>query len=81
MCISINILELNYTVHAISGLKNVRLIASGFEVEETLFDGVATETPVTFTVAPDSDRWYSLVIEDSNGQFAYANPIWVTVSD
>ena len=74
-------LVLNYTVHAVSGLKSVKLIASGFKIDELLFDGESVETPITFSVMPESDRWYSLVIEDTNGQFTYANPVWVVVTE
>jgi len=31
-------------------------------------------------VRPEADTWYSLVVEDMNGKFAYTNPVWVIVA-
>jgi hypothetical protein len=34
---------------------------------------------VEFRVNPESDTWYSLVVEDRNGKIAYTNPVWVSI--
>jgi hypothetical protein len=72
-------LVLKYTVHAVSGLRSVQLIERGSEVEVLAFDGSGNPAPVRFSVTPETDTWYSLVIEDMNGRFAYSNPLWVVV--
>ena len=74
-------LALNYSVQAVSGLKSVTLIGRGIEIDETVFDGVDTVVPVEFSVSPASSGWYSLIIEDMHGKFAYTNPVWVVVAD
>ena len=73
-------LALNYSVQAVSGLQSVRLIERGVEIRELLFDGIDTVVPVPFSVSPESASWFSLVIEDKDGKFAYTNPVWVSVT-
>ena len=74
-------LALSYSVQAVSGLRSATLIERGSEIEELSFDGVVNSVPVEFSVSPNADTWYSLVIEDMHGKFAYTNPVWVMVSD
>ena len=74
-------LQLSYTVQAVSGLLAVKLIERGIVIQNVAFQGEETETPVTFTVSPESDTWYSLEVTDSKGKFSYTNPVWVTVTD
>jgi hypothetical protein len=31
-------------------------------------------------VSPESASWFSLIIEDKDGKFAYTNPVWVSVT-
>jgi hypothetical protein len=73
-------LALQYSVQAVSGLRSVKLISGGTVVAEASFDGESELLPAAFSVKPGSDSWYSLVIEDQNGQHAYTNPVWVTVT-
>jgi hypothetical protein len=72
-------LALKYTVQAVSGLRSVQLIERGNDVQLLAFDGVGHPVPVEFSVAPDTDTWFSLVIEDANGRSAYTNPVWINV--
>ena len=74
-------LALSYSVSAASGLRSVQLIECGREVEALDVDGVGLPTQVDFSVSPEADSWYSLVVEDMNGKFAYTNPVWVMVAD
>ena len=74
-------LALNYSIHAVMGLKSVILIEHGKEIDARAFDGVDTVVAVEFSVSPESNSWYSLVIEDNDGKFAYTNPVWVTVTE
>jgi hypothetical protein len=74
-------LALRYSVEAVSGLRSVKLIERGSEIEAITFDGIDKPVPVKFSVSPEANTWYSLEIEDMNGKFAYTNPVWVMVSD
>jgi hypothetical protein len=73
-------LVLRYAVQAVSGLRSVQLISGGTVVREAMFDGEISLTATEFAVRPEMNSWYSLVIEDQDGQHAYSNPIWVTVT-
>ena len=73
-------LVLKYAIQAVSGLQSVRLIERGSEVDAVLFDASKELIPVEFSVSLESSTWYSLVVEDANGRFAYTNPVWVTVT-
>jgi predicted metal-dependent phosphoesterase TrpH len=70
-------LALEYSIMAVSGLRSVQLIERGEEVDSQTFDGKSEFVRVRFSVKPGSNTWYSLVIEDEHGKFAYTNPIWV----
>ena len=74
-------LELRYFVQAVSGLQSVMLIERGREIDGQEFDGSADLVPLQFSVSPEMDTWYSLIIEDENGKSAYTNPVWVTVTN
>lgn len=72
-------LALKHVVQAVSGLRSVQLIERGEEIEELTFDGADIPVALEFSVNPGADTWYSLVIEDMQGKFAYTNPVWVLV--
>ena len=73
-------LELSYDVQAVSGLARVTLIERGEPSEARQFDGATALTPVAFTVQPATATWFALIIEDTAGNAAYTNPVWVTPS-
>ena len=73
-------LKLSYTVQAVSGLRSVELIERGAVIDKVEGVGDTGQIAVEFTVNPDTSAWYSLVVEDSNGKFAYTNPVWVSIS-
>lgn len=75
------LLDLHYSVQAVTGLVAVKLVSNGVVVALAEFAGTPAAIPVEFSVRPESDGWYSLVIEDTDGKFAYTNPIWVSVTD
>jgi hypothetical protein len=76
-----SVLDLDYSIQAVSGLSSVRLVSEGTVVAEAKFDGENEQVPVAFQVRPEASTWYSLVIVDQNDRAAYTNPIWVTVTD
>jgi hypothetical protein len=73
-------LALAYAVQAVSGLSSVQLIERGDVIETLLLDGESEPVQVDFLVRPEANTWYSLVVEDQNGKFAYTNPVWVVVN-
>lgn len=75
------LLDLKYSVQAVTGLVSVKLVSNGVVVALAEFAGTPAAIPVEFSVRPESDGWYSLVIEDTAGEFAYTNPIWVSVTE
>jgi hypothetical protein len=74
-------LALRYSVQAVSGLQSVKLISGGTVIAEAEFEGERELLPTEFSVRPEASSWYSLIVEDKNGQHAYTNPIWVTVTE
>jgi len=73
-------LALTYSVEAVSGLRSVQLIERGNEIETSLFDGAVGPVEIDFSVSPEGATWYSLIVKDMNGKFAYTNPVWVMVT-
>jgi len=73
-------LDLAFSVQAVSGLKSVKLIERGREVDGQEMAGEAIPVAVNFSVNPETDTWYSLVVEDIDGKIAYTNPVWVSVT-
>jgi len=74
-------LDLKYSVQAVTGLKSVKLIERGHEVGNQEMAGEAIPVAVNFSVIPETDTWYSLVVEDIDGKIAYTNPVWVKVNN
>jgi hypothetical protein len=72
-------LRLAYEVSAVSGLGRVLLIEQGREIEVKRLDASETSARVEFVVQPGSNSWYSIVVEDAAGKYAYSNPVWVTI--
>lgn len=74
-------LLLNYNLAAVSGLKSVALIQRGETLETQNFTAQETSATRSFQVYPQSNTWYSVVVEDAEGKFAYSNPVRVTVDE
>jgi hypothetical protein len=74
-------LELGFSLQSVRGLARVTLVQGGNPVETMSFDGDTALTPVTFTVRPAADSWFSLVVLDSAGKAAYTNPVWVNMTN
>lgn len=79
-------LRLKYFVQAVDGLKRITLVESGKRIDSKVFqsrdsnDNFTIESEIEFTAQPDSNTWYSVVVENQRGKFAYSNPLWVTVA-
>lgn len=62
---------------AVDGLAEARLIGPGGEVLETReLSGDRAE--LAFTIPADSRGWVALEVEDSDGDVAWSNPLWLT---
>ena len=72
-------LALEYQLAAVSGLRSVTLIEKGSAIQTHDFKTPHKSAPHAFAVNPRADTWYSLVVEDAKGNFAYSNPVWVTI--
>jgi hypothetical protein len=66
-------------LRSVAGLKNIELIARGAVLESRDLRGFHREAHLEFTVRPDQSSWYAWVVEDTQGQKAYTDPIWVDV--
>jgi hypothetical protein len=64
-------------LQSIAGLKGIELIGHGAVVESRDLRDRHEEAHVQFTLSPDRSTWYSLVVEDVQGQKAFTDPIWV----
>lgn len=73
-------LVLKFSIQAVSGLQSVKLISAGTVVAAAKFDGDSDLVSTQFSVRPEIDSWFSLVVEDMSGKFAYTNPVWVSVT-
>jgi len=72
-------LALAYNVQAVAGLRSVQLIERGEVRAEKELSTSSGMTPVSFVVTPEADTWYSVIVEDRAGKFAYSNPVWISV--
>jgi hypothetical protein len=64
-------------LQSIAGLKGIELISHAAVVESRDLRDRHEESHVQFTLSPDRSTWYSLVVEDVQGQKAFTDPIWV----
>lgn len=71
-------LTLAYELHSVEGIKSVRIIARGKEAAIKHYEDTPKSTDYRSIVMPMSNTWYSIIVEDAAGQFAYGNPVWVT---
>ena len=77
--------DLTYNIQSVVGLASVELIEQGEMRESRQFDSVASagidQRDISFVVQAEKNTWYSLVVVDVAGNYAYSNPLWVTVAD
>lgn len=72
-------LDLNYDLVAVHGLKEVQLINNA-EIAECLeLDPSERTRQIRFSVRPEQNCWYSLVVTDSRDRRAFTNPVWVKI--
>jgi hypothetical protein len=70
--------SIHFDLLSVNGLKSVQLISNDGVISEQALLG--EKTSVVFDV-PQKSGWVSLVVEDSKGQKAFSNPIWIKIVD
>jgi hypothetical protein len=53
------------------------LIGAGTEVSSREFADGPHETRVEFVLTAQARTWYSIEVEDTAGDKAYSNPVWI----
>ena len=72
--------RLAYDIVAVEGIKAVDLIHNG-QVQDSVQESQArTSREVSFSVRPEQDGWYALVVADRKNNQAFTNPVWVKVN-
>jgi hypothetical protein len=69
--------SLGFDLKSVPGVKRVELIGSGAVLKTESFDRPPPEVHVDFPLSTDRRAWYSLTVEDDQGNKAYTDPIWV----
>jgi hypothetical protein len=69
--------SLGFDLRSVQGLKRVELIGAGAVVTRKALPGAPREARVDFPLQTPHPTWYALVVEDTRGERAYTNPIWV----
>ncbi|MFW5970678.1 MAG: CehA/McbA family metallohydrolase [Desulfovermiculus sp.] len=70
-------LDLDFDLAAVHGLKEVQLINNAEIAERLELDKSEKKRQVRFSVHPEQDCWYSLVVVDAKGNRALSNPVWI----
>ncbi|WP_459936876.1 CehA/McbA family metallohydrolase [Desulfonatronum parangueonense] len=80
--------ELNFRTLSVNGIAKVTVVTEGskfndeWEIEgyafQQAYDG-SDEESISVALSPEKDTWYALVIEDTEGNWAMTNPIWVNI--
>jgi hypothetical protein len=68
---------LAFTLQSAAGLRRARLIGAGTEVATRSFAEGPHETRVEFPLTTQARTWYSIEVEDTAGNMAYSNPVWI----
>jgi hypothetical protein len=80
---AMQVLSLAYELQSVIGLQTVQLIEKGKVIDELRFENSkfdSTAKKIQFKVSPSANTWYSLVVSDTVGNYAYSNPLWVKVA-
>ena len=72
-------LDLDFLARAVNDLKKVVLYCNGEPVREVTAFDAPDKSRLHFSIAPDTNAWYSLMVEDGLERTALTNPIWVKV--
>ena len=70
---------LGFDLESNAGLRSVDLVGRGAVVAHRSFAAAPREARVDFPLKTDRAMWYSVVVENVNGEKAYSDPIWMDV--
>ncbi len=70
-------IALTFDLVAVAGLARASLIEQGETVDTLELGGVRALQDLSFTVQPEDATWFSLVVEDLQGNQAVSNPWWL----
>jgi hypothetical protein len=68
---------LSFTLQSATGLRQARLIGAGATVATRTFADGPREARVEFPLTAQGRTWYSIEVEDTAGNHAYSNPVWI----
>ena len=72
--------NISIDVQAVNGLKKVVLYENGVATDVKTLDGATGRQTVDFSLeASEGTTWYSFVAQDSKGNYAVSNPVWVDI--
>lgn len=69
--------SLPFTLQSVHGLKSITLIGNGEVIETRNLADAGHQTDTEFQPVPSGRGWYSVIVEDAEGNRAFSNPIWV----
>lgn len=75
--------SIDLDVFAVNGLDTVKIYNNSNldkPIEEKKFNGSKKRETISFTLKPTGNSWYNIIAQDSEGNLAITNPIWVTVN-
>jgi hypothetical protein len=72
-------INLAYSLVAVNELKSIQLIERGQVIGKKTFSGGQVRAGVSFELQPETNTWYSVVIEDNRGRRAFSNPLWIVL--
>ena len=64
---------------AVNGLKNFTLVGDGIVVQHQDFADAPRQTHLDFNLPSVKAHWYAFMTEDTQGNKAYSNPIWIDI--
>jgi hypothetical protein len=73
-------LRLSYALAAVHRLTEIQLISEGRTARHISLDGTEQFRQICFSMQPEHDTWYALVVSDKRGNRAFTNPLWVKVT-
>jgi hypothetical protein len=68
---------LAFTLQSVTGLRQARLIGAGAAVATQIFADGPREARIEFPLTARDRTWYSIEVEDTAGNKAYSNPVWI----
>jgi hypothetical protein len=68
---------LAFTLQSAVGLREARLIGAGAVAATKSFPDSPRKVRVEFPLTAQERTWYAIEVEDTAGNKAYSNPVWI----